>query len=235
MNLIKVVGRLILVSLVMLMAVISPGYVYSATAMGGDKLDVFKNPTSPGEISLGGVDGKTIRLSDYAGKVVILNFWRKDCPYCVVEKDYLKSLTESLPVSDLAVLSVNLWDDPSWVRDQGPSLGRNIRVATKLSGKKSFVENIVKGRLMGYFVINEANEAVFEIKGFPSTYVLGKDGKIVAAHTGLVNWGSPSVNDTLRLFLRAEVQGRAAIPDAEIEWLNHLMKPPGEVTVSLLK
>jgi thiol-disulfide isomerase/thioredoxin len=208
-----------------------------ASAIGGDSFDLYKAPTSPGEIKLGVGDGKSLSLTDYLGKVVILNFWRKDCPYCVVEKDYLKKFVERFDPADLVILSVNLWDDPKWVLKNASNLGNHISVATRIPGNKGFVENVVRGRLMGYYVINEANEAIFEIKGFPSTYVVDKSGKVVAGHTGLVNWLSPAVDNTVRTFLKVKVtdERKAAIVESGVKWLNELMSPPRDVQVSLLK
>lgn len=90
---------------------------------------------------------------------------------------------------------------------------------------------------MGYYVINESNEAIFEIKGFPSTYVLDKQGKIVAGHTGMVNWNAPTVHDTMRLFLKAESgqEKKASTTEIRPGWLSDLMKSPDEINLSSLK
>ena len=223
--------------LFILMLVFLESSFVEGAVVGGDKFDLFKTPTAPGEIRLAGIDGKPLKLSDFQGKVVILNFWRKDCPYCVVEKDHLKNFAKKVGGSDLEVISVDLWDDPSWVKDQAAKLGPQFRVATGLPGRKSFEENVVRGRLMGYYVINESNEAIFEIKGFPSTYVLDKQGKIVAGHTGMVNWNAPTVHDTMRLFLKAESgqEKKASTTEIRPGWLSDLMKSPDEINLSSLK
>lgn len=176
--------------------------IVDGAVIGGEKFELFKVPAYPGEIKLAGIDGKPLSLADFRGKVVILNFWRKDCPYCVLEKDQLKDFVKKFGTQDLEIVSVDLWDDPVWVKDQGLKLGTQFRVATGLPGKKSFVENVVRGRLMGYYVINESNEAIFEIKGFPSTYVLDKEGRVVAGHTGMVNWMAPAVHETMHSLIR---------------------------------
>ena len=223
--------------LFILMLVFLESSFVEGAVVGGDKFDLFKTPTAPGEIRLAGIDGKPLKLSDFQGKVVILNFWRKDCPYCVVEKDHLKNFAKKVGGSDLEVISVDLWDDPSWVKDQAAKIGPQFRVATGLPGRKSFEENVVRGRLMGYYVINESNEAIFEIKGFPSTYVLDKQGKIVAGHTGMVNWNAPTVHDTMRLFLKAESgqEKKASTTEIRPGWLSDLMKSPDEINLSSLK
>ena len=200
--------------------------IVGGAVVGGEKFDLFKAPTSPGEIRLAGTDGKPMSLSDFKGKVVILNFWRKDCPYCVLEKDQLTNFARKFGGSDLEIISVDLWDDPVWVKEQAAKSGTQFRTATGLPGRKSFVENVVRGRLMGYYVINESNEAIFEIKGFPSTYVIDKQGKVVAGHTGMVNWMAPTVHDTMHLFLKADSGFERKITGVESSpfWLSDLMK-----------
>lgn len=209
----------------------------SATNIGGDKFEMFKVPTVPGDIKLGGADGKMISLTDFLGKVVILNFWRKDCHYCVLEKEYLKDFLKKFNTADIEVVSVDLWDDPTWVRNYGAKSGSQIRFATRIPGKKAFIENVVRGRLMGYYVVNEANEAIFEIKGFPSTYILDKNGRVVAGHSGLVNWMSPSIQDNLNVLLKPGASKTNVVDpiDNGISWLNELMTLPREINVSLLR
>ncbi len=231
----SIVGKLVVLSIVVLG--IGLGSSAFATSAGGDRLDIFGVPTTPGDIRLAGIDGKMISLSDYAGKVVILNFWKKDCPYCVVEKESLKEFVRKFNPSDVKIIGVDLWDDPSWIRNNGSKYLSHMLIASRMPGKKAFVENVVRGRLMGYYVINEANEAVFEIKAFPSTYVLDRQGKVVAGHTGMVNWMSQSIHDTMSSFLKTDVVNNNKIDptDEGIGWLNKLMSFPRQINVSLLK
>ena len=139
--------------------------------------------------------------------------------------------------SDLKIVSVDLWDDPIWVKNQATKTGEGIDFATGLNGRKTYVENVVRGRLMGYYVINEANEAIFEIKGFPSSFIMDKEGRIVAGHTGLVNWMAPSVHHSLVSFIGSQNnQGRGEISDeAELKWLEEMMSFPDKRNVSLMK
>ncbi len=209
----------------------------NASNNGGEQFEIFKIPGSPGVIRLESVNGSVFSLSDYRGKVVIINFWRKNCPYCASEKDHLKKMAKIFKPSDLKIVSVDLWDDPIWVKNQATKTGEGIDFATGLNGRKTYVENVVRGRLMGYYVINEANEAIFEIKGFPSSFIMDKEGRIVAGHTGLVNWMAPSVHHSLVSFIGSQNnQGRGEISDeAELKWLEEMMSFPDKRNVSLMK
>jgi peroxiredoxin len=51
--------------------------------------------------------GEKVRLSDFRGKTVLLEFFATWCPHCQAEAQHLTKLHESLPSSDFAFLSVN--------------------------------------------------------------------------------------------------------------------------------
>ena len=87
------------------------------------------------------------------------------------------------------------------------------------------MKNVVKGRNMGYYVINNGKEAVYEVKGFPTTYVIDKDGRVVATHLGLVRWDSPSVTKWVAALLDQE-KNVEPVTEAEYQlpdWLDRLL------------
>ena len=53
------------------------------------------------------VDGKPIKLSDYRGKVVVLDFWAGWCPACVAEVPHVRALMARLQDKPFALLGVN--------------------------------------------------------------------------------------------------------------------------------
>jgi thiol-disulfide isomerase/thioredoxin len=193
---------------------------------------VFKNPPAANNLQFGTVDGKTVNLSDFKGKVVLLNFWRSNCPYCDMEKNQLSAMLKSLDKADIKVLCANLWDDPSWVKSQGTRMGAPYTVVTRSGNQKSVVENVVNGRLMGYYVLNESNEAIYEVKGFPSTYVIDKKGRVVATHMGLAKWsGSPVMRWLADLI--SEPGGTASEPNSDLpDWLDRLLGGSDGVKIS---
>ncbi|MBM3303418.1 MAG: redoxin domain-containing protein, partial [Deltaproteobacteria bacterium] len=156
----------------------------------------------------------------------LLNFWRKDCQYCTREKGYLKKLVKDIGRPDLEAVCVNLWDNPEWIAGQyGREPGGALLYATRPDNRPWVMENRVRGQLMGYYVLNEANEAIYEIKGFPSTYVIDKDGRVVASHLGMVEWTNPPVLSWLLGLLRAP-NARQSVETAEYalpDWIDRLL------------
>jgi peroxiredoxin len=209
------------------------GAFTAEASMGGSQFQVFSSPTPANDFKMGTLDGKTFTLSDHRGKVVLLNFWRHNCPYCVLDKRGLKKMLRGLGRHDLEAICVDLWDSPSQVsRLYGKESNRDVVYAVRVGGSPPLVENKVHGRLMGYYVINDANEAIYEIKGFPSTYVIDREGRVVATHLGMVNWTSQSVRGWLLNLLGpsnsigATTSARAdsyALP----EWIDRLLTKPG--------
>jgi peroxiredoxin len=187
----------------------------------------FKTPPIANDLQMGTPDGKVVSLSSLKGKVVVLNFWRKDCQYCGMEKGHLKNMIQSMNTDDLKVVCVNLWDQPSWVMSYGKSNGGELIIASRPEGRQAVVENVVKGRLMGYYVVNEQKEAIYEIKGFPSSYVINKAGQVVATHMGLAPWNTPSVRKWLSGLVAVAKSGPRYDTEYELPpWLDRLLTNP---------
>jgi hypothetical protein len=80
---------------------------------------------------------------------------------------------------------------------------------------------------MGYYIVNEQKEAIYEIKGFPSSYVINKEGQVVAAHMGLAPWNTLSVRKWLSGLVAMARSGPSF--DTEYEpprWLDRLLTNP---------
>ncbi len=80
---------------------------------------------------------------------------------------------------------------------------------------------------MGYYIVNDQNEAIYEIKGFPSSYVIDKEGRVVAAHMGLAPWNSPPVRKWLSGLVNMAKSQPALDSEYELpDWLDRLLTNP---------
>jgi cytochrome c biogenesis protein CcmG/thiol:disulfide interchange protein DsbE len=108
------------------------------------------------DFNLTDIHGKPFRLSDYKGKVIILDFWATWCPPCKAEIPFFIELEKQYGKDGLAVLGAAL-DDP---------------------GK---VKNFYKAHAMNYPVAvadQELSMVYGGIQGIPTTFVIDRDGYI---------------------------------------------------------
>jgi len=97
--------------------------VWAALALGVLILVLFALPSyRQGEASIAGktaddfaltIDGKPQHLSDYRGRVVVLNFWASWCPPCVEEAPALNRLQRHIERNGGTILGVSIDEDPA--------------------------------------------------------------------------------------------------------------------------
>jgi len=106
--------------------------------------------------------GQTVKLSDYRGKVVILNFWASWCPPCKAEMPDLDKLGQELAAGqDAVVLAVDLTDGVRETADKA---------------KKYINDNQFSLRVL---LDSEGQAAAaYKITSIPSTFIIDKQGMI---------------------------------------------------------
>ena len=92
----------------------------------GAKLAALREGAEAPDFELTTLDGKPIKLSDYRGKKVILNFWATWCPPCKAEMPHMQNFYEENKVKGVEIVAVNLTnmdkgkdDIQSFVTDYG--------------------------------------------------------------------------------------------------------------------
>jgi peroxiredoxin len=119
-------------------------------------------------------DGRSLQLSSYRGKVVVLNFWASWCAPCIEEIPSLNQLQLQMP--QLVVLGVSVDQDEDAYRR---FLGRHrIDFTTIRDGQQH------SNALYGTFV-------------FPDTYVIDRSGQIRRKFINAQDWTSPEILDYL--------------------------------------
>jgi peroxiredoxin len=87
----------------------------SATADGPDAQTPAGGSSAP-DFSLQATDGSTVHLSDYRGKVVLLDFWSTTCDPCMAEMPHLVDLYRANKDKGFVVLAISL-DGPESLGD----------------------------------------------------------------------------------------------------------------------
>ena len=120
--------------------------------------------TAP-NFTLDDAQGAAIRLSDYKGKVVLLDFWATWCHGCKTEIPWYMEFQNKYKDKGLAVIGVSM-DDDGW------------------KSVKPFVEE----QKMNYAVVigNEALAKLYAVDALPVTLLIDRNGKIAVSHAGMV-------------------------------------------------
>jgi thiol-disulfide isomerase/thioredoxin len=137
-----------------------PALVLSANA--ADTSAVSKAPAW----ELKDVDGNTVRSSDFAGKVVVLDFWATWCPPCKAEIPGFVELQKQYGEKGVVFVGVAL-------DEQGPAV----------------VKPFMKQFGMNYPIVMGDAKIVQDFGGIaaiPTTFIIDRTGNIIARHVGYV-------------------------------------------------
>lgn len=143
-----------------------------------------RNRLAP-DFDLPALDGRRIRLADFRGTVVILNFWTKTCRPCLEEMGSLADLARMLRGrDDVVLLTVSTDAGPEDVRATLDSVvGRDPPFTTLVDPDGA----IVTGK--------------FGTRLYPETWFVDPHGVIRARFDGARAWSSPMTLDLAKSFL----------------------------------
>jgi thiol-disulfide isomerase/thioredoxin len=134
------------------------------------KTTVAKNnsmtvPAEMMEAELKSLDGTTFRLSDFRGKVVLINLWATWCGFCKKEMPDLVALNEEYKDRNVEFIGLNVDDE-------------------ELPQVEEFVRQYEVTYRIGW--TNEDVYSVLRPRGIPSTYIITPDGQFHWAVSGAV-------------------------------------------------
>ena len=119
------------------------------------------------DFSLPSLDGRKVKLSDFRGKAVLLNFWATWCPPCKVEMPWFADLQKQYGQDGLVVLGVAMDDtEPATIAKFASDMGVNYEV------------------LLG---TDKVSDDYGDVQYLPTTFYIGRDGTIVDKMTGLLD------------------------------------------------
>lgn len=142
------------------------------TACKSGNEPVVEGKTAP-DFTLKDLSGHQIRLSDYRGKVVFLNFWATWCPPCREEIPSMMKLNQAMSGKPFQMLAVSIDE-----------------------GGKDAVENYLKksGTMLPALLDTDSSISKrYGTTGVPETFVLDKRGVILKKIVGGMDWNDPQV------------------------------------------
>jgi len=120
---------------------------------------------APPDYQIPTIDGRTIRLSDYRGKVLVMDFWATWCPPCRQETPALVRIANELGPRGVEVLGLH-------IDDRGRSSQETIKGFMKQFGVSYTVGLATDDMFIAY--LGREDDSI------PQTLVFGRDGRLVA-------------------------------------------------------
>ena len=129
------------------------------------------------DVTLKDLGSNEVLLSQYKGKVVLVNFWATWCEPCQVEIPWLIEMQQKYAAKGFTILGVDVDDEDS-------------KLVAAYVEKERFDVNGTKSQ-MNYPILR-GNDAVADkfggLLGYPTSFLISRDGKIVKKVQGLISY-----------------------------------------------
>jgi thiol-disulfide isomerase/thioredoxin len=150
------------------------------TAFSRARIPVLRVRTPLIDFTAARLDGTTVRLSGLAGKVVFLNFWATWCPPCREEMPSMEALYQRFRGKDLEFLAVDIQENKDEVAAFMNEYGLHFPAVLDSTGRIS---------------------AEYGIRGIPTTFIIDREGGIIASVVGGRDWNTQAVAEAMELLI----------------------------------
>lgn len=153
------------------------GTTLAAETGKNQTLSPVAKPFAAPEFALRGEDGKTYRLADYRGKVVVLNFWATWCPPCRDEMPSMERAHEKLKGENIAILAINVGEDANTIFAFTGQYPVSFPLPLDVDGSVT---------------------RKYPVVGLPTTFIIDPQGNVTYRAIGGRDWGSDQILGQLR-------------------------------------
>jgi thiol-disulfide isomerase/thioredoxin len=144
-------------------------------------------PRPAPELGFSARDGAPARLADFRGRVVLVNLWATWCAPCIREMPSLDRLQATLG-KRLAVIAIS--------EDRG---GAHV--------VDPFLAKLDLPHLAIYLDAAAAAQGAFPVRGLPTSFLIGADGRILGMLEGAATWDSPDMVARIEGYLQQQEGG----------------------------
>ena len=152
-------------------------------AMAAGSLEPFQDSTGGMEFELKDLENKSHMLSDYRGKVVLVNFWASWCISCIREFPSLERLSHVSDASRFALLAVNVREG------------------------KGTVQRFKRLQDSGIVMLMDKVGSVADdwgVKVYPTSFIIDANGVVRRKIIGETDWDSEEIHDYIQALLSAD-------------------------------
>jgi peroxiredoxin len=124
------------------------------------------------DFTLKDIDDNVHRLSDYRGKVVIVNFWATWCPPCRFELPSMEKLWQAVQKEDVVMLAINIGEDADTIF--------------------TFTSDYP----VTFPLLMDRDSAVlkqYPVRGVPTSFVIDPKGRIIYRAVGTREWDDKAI------------------------------------------
>ncbi len=134
---------------------------------------VYKEPVDLSNLNLPALSGgASFTNADFTGNISLLNFWAGWCPPCRAEMPSIERLSKEMDGKNFKIVAVNV--------------GQSQKEVADFIEKHQYTFPI-------YLDERRAVSAAFASRGIPITYVINKEGKIIAVRPGSMEYDQPNL------------------------------------------
>ena len=154
----------------------------SAAVPGQFELIPFPKPRPLADVAFQDGAGHKLALTDFKGRVVLLNVWATWCSPCRKEMPTLDRLQAKLGGKDFEVVALSIDRD-------GPDVVRK------------FFKEIGVRNLALYIDPTMEAQSKLQLVGVPTTLLIDRDGREITRYTGIAEWDRPEVIGTIERYM----------------------------------
>ena len=147
-----------------------------------DQISVLPKPFPIEAVPFKDSQGKPVDFSQYKGKVIMVNMWATWCPPCVRELPAISRFSDKIGSEEFEVLPVSI------------DLDGNKQV-------EPFLKSLGMENFTTYYDKEQSLSDVFPLDTIPATFILNRDGELIAFVRTFVDWDDDKAVTLIKGFL----------------------------------
>jgi len=145
-------------------------------------------------ISFVDLAGNTVNLTEFTGKIVLVNLWATWCEPCLREMPSLERVQSRLG-DKIAVVAIS--------EDRGGS-----------KTVAPFIDKLGLKSVKIYLDPKSATERAFKVRGLPTSFLIDREGRVVGRVEGAAEWDAPKLLGVLKSLVGDDEIIKAALHKA---------------------